>query len=215
MTTSFSSDVAITSTTGTTGSTNGALVVAGGVGINNNLFVAGDIVCGGGLTYTLIDNCVIGSGTPLAATFTTATATNFHSTTMAKVLAIGSATAITAGGTVAPSWTTKTYDVTSNFVASTSVFTAPRTGYYRFTVKFSTSTAVAAVAQASTVFKLNASVYFTEFQQLQVTATGKIQTWGADIVIPMTSGNTVTVQANSAVAVTLGANSHINVIELV
>lgn len=66
----FTTDVKITSTTGTTGSTNGALVVLGGVGINNNLFVAGDIVCGGGLTYTYVDNCQIGTMNPSTGVFT-------------------------------------------------------------------------------------------------------------------------------------------------
>jgi hypothetical protein len=45
--------VSVTNNTGSAGSTNGALVVTGGVGVGNNLFVAGSVVAGGGFTGSL------------------------------------------------------------------------------------------------------------------------------------------------------------------
>lgn len=51
--------------TSSSGSGSGALVVTGGVGVGNNLFAAGSVVAGGGLTGT------IGAGTPNTGSFTT------------------------------------------------------------------------------------------------------------------------------------------------
>lgn len=56
--------------TTSSGSGSGALVVTGGVGVGNNVFAAGSVVAGGGLTGT------IGAGTPNTGAFTTLSASS-------------------------------------------------------------------------------------------------------------------------------------------
>ena len=73
----FSSDLSITSPTASTNSTSGALVVTGGVGIGDSLFVAGNISVNTGTNGLLFRKLVAGNYGAIYSTNLTPSATNY------------------------------------------------------------------------------------------------------------------------------------------
>lgn len=98
---SYSGIMNLNNTTGTSGTTTGALVVAGGVGIAGSLFLGGSLTISGA-----INNTAIGSGGASTGAFSTLVASN---NTQVASLGVGTAASGTAGEIRATNYITAFY----------------------------------------------------------------------------------------------------------
>lgn len=208
---SISGAAVINSTTNSTSTGTGALIVAGGAGIAGSMFVGGTIngnltgnVTGninGGLTSSsvaltggTIDGTAIGSTTPAAGAFTTLSGSGndvlLYTNTSGQTISASTATTITG-------WT-KTFDrLNANFVASTGIFTAPATGFYEVDVQLVYSSLAATGVNNSfeVLIIANSVTVATGITYSQQTTTATAISVQANAVVSLTSGQTIKIQA--------------------
>ncbi|RQS63839.1 hypothetical protein [Burkholderia sp. Bp8984] len=158
-------------------------------------------------------NGSIGQTTPAAGTFTT-----LKGNSLAKVYATNtSAQSIpNSAFTTVTTWTTS-FDVNSNFTASTGTFTAPATGYYLVSagVAWGTMTGAAGVGLALAIFA-NGTQVATGYLPYPTTSTFGVLPAAVSALVSLTSGQTIVVKAfqNSGGAVALANNANANYLSI-
>jgi hypothetical protein len=169
----------------------------------NAVAITGGTESGVAITGDTINNSVIGGTTPAAGTFTTLNSTGndalMYSNTSGQSLTSGTAATIT-------NWT-KVYDrLSTNFTASSGVFTAPANGFYHVDAILTLASAATAV---STELEVNIQVSgatviqgFTAEQAAGATVPISVSASG---VVQLTSGQTISIQGfqNTGAARTL------------
>ena len=165
------------------------------------------------ITGGTINNTTVGATTPAAGTFTTLNSTGNDALMYdnASVQSLPSATA-----TTITTWT-KVYDrLSTNFAASTGIFTAPAAGFYHVDVIV---TLVSALLVANDSFVINILVNGTPviegFATMQAAATAPLSVQASGVV-QLALGQTITVQAtqNTGSTKTLSASPINNTISI-
>jgi hypothetical protein len=138
-------------------------------------------------------------------------------TAMAKVFATASAVSIPSGtATTVTAWV-PTFDVNSNFVASTGVFTAPATGYYHASAGLSFGSSVVAGTVVSISVLVNGVAKIQSINIIGFTSgfNGGLHASG---LVQMTAGQTISISVNqnsgSGQTLAAGASSYVSITQV-